>query len=195
MAVPWNVAQKRLLEPKHHKWVANCCVCVELSMAGCKSGQQGTLCIQKYRCDYVLPPLLSTGHMALNAEFLALGSIVFYQRGTTGCACHCCGPLILPGVCCHQLRAQTIHSFTVIAPWSGSPSPLSARSPPLPNVVLPHTAAVRSGAVATDVQDCLETESLSVAPQDDTKHFHLSFHKTPWATASLSEQVVQYIGK
>ena len=23
---------------------------------------------------------------------------------------------------------------------------------------------------------------------------HLSFHKTPWATASLSEKVVQYIG-
>ena len=31
---------------------------VELSMAGWKSGQQGTLCIRKYQCDYVLPPLL-----------------------------------------------------------------------------------------------------------------------------------------
>ena len=39
---------------------------VELSMSGCKSGQQGTLCIRKYRCDYVLPLLLSTGHIAMN---------------------------------------------------------------------------------------------------------------------------------
>ena len=108
MAVPWNVSQKRSLEPQHHKWVANCCVWVELSMSGCKSGQQGTLCIRKYRCDYVLPPLLSTCHMALNAEFLAPGSTIFYLRGTTGCACHCCGPLILLGVCRHQLRARTL---------------------------------------------------------------------------------------
>ena len=64
----------------------------------------------------------------------------------------------------------------------------------------PPTAAVGSGAVATNVQGCLETESLSVAPQDDTKYFQVAliispFHKTPWATVSLSEKVVQYIGK
>ena len=35
---------------------------------GCKSGQQGTLCIRKYQCDCVLPPLLSTEHMAMNAD-------------------------------------------------------------------------------------------------------------------------------
>ena len=38
----------------------------------------------------------------------------------------------------------------------------------------PHTAAVRSGAVATEVQDCLETESLNAVPQDDTKHFQVA---------------------
>ena len=59
----------------------------------CESGQQGTLCIRKYRCDCVLPPLLSTGHMAMNADLLAPGSTVFHLRGTTGCACHCCGLL------------------------------------------------------------------------------------------------------
>ena len=32
----------------------------------------------------VSPPLLSTGHMAINADLLAPGSSVFYLRGTTG---------------------------------------------------------------------------------------------------------------
>ena len=32
----------------------------------------------------VSPPLLSTGHMAMNADLLAPGSSVFYLRGTTG---------------------------------------------------------------------------------------------------------------
>ena len=53
-------------------------------MSGCKSGQRGALCIRKYQCDYVLPPLLSTGHMAMNVDLLAPGSNVFYLRGTTG---------------------------------------------------------------------------------------------------------------
>ena len=35
----------------------HCCVSVELTMLGSKNGQQGTLCIRKYRCDYVFPPL------------------------------------------------------------------------------------------------------------------------------------------
>ena len=43
-----------------------------------------TLCIRKCWCDYVLPPLLSTGHMAMNADLLAPSSNVFYLRGTTG---------------------------------------------------------------------------------------------------------------
>ena len=46
-------------------------------MLGSKMGQQDTLCILKCRCDYVLPPLLSTVHMAINADLLALGSTVF----------------------------------------------------------------------------------------------------------------------
>ena len=37
----------------------------------------------KYRTDYVLPPLPSTVHMAMNADLLAPGSSVFYLRGTT----------------------------------------------------------------------------------------------------------------
>ena len=44
---------------------------------GCKSGQQGTVCIRKYWCDYGLPPLLSTGHMALNAEFWRRAALSF----------------------------------------------------------------------------------------------------------------------
>ena len=52
----------------------------------------------------VSPPLLSTGHMAINADLLAPGSSVFlserHHRGM--CACHCCGPLVLPRVCRHQ---------------------------------------------------------------------------------------------
>ena len=31
-------------------------------------GLQGTLCVGKYRCYYVLPPSYSTGHMAMNAN-------------------------------------------------------------------------------------------------------------------------------
>ena len=36
---------------------------------------------------YVLPPLLSTGHMAMDVDPLALGSNVFYLRGTQGNVC------------------------------------------------------------------------------------------------------------
>ena len=50
-------------------------------------------------------------------------------------------------------------------PIERAESPASERCPSL------HTAAVSFGVVATDVQDCLEAESLSVAPQYDTKHF------------------------
>ena len=52
-------------------------------MLGSKNGLQGTLCIQKSWCDEILPPLLSAVHMAMNAGLLALGSDVFYPRGTT----------------------------------------------------------------------------------------------------------------
>ena len=54
-------------------------------------------------------------------------------------------------------------------PIEHTESPASERCPSPPP-----TAAVGSRAVATDVQDCLETESLSVAPQDDTKHFQVA---------------------
>ena len=55
-------------------------------------------------------------------------------------------------------------------PIEGAESPASERclSPP-------HTATVRSGVVTTDVRDCLETESRSVAPpEDDTKQFKVA---------------------
>ena len=53
-------------------------------MLGSKNGQHGTLCIRKHQCDYILPLLLSIVHMATNADFLVLGSNVFYVKGTTG---------------------------------------------------------------------------------------------------------------
>ena len=77
-------------------------------------------------------------------------------------------------------------------PIERAKSPASECCPsPLP------TTAVGPGAVATDVQDCLETESLSVARGMTPNIFklHLSFHKTPWTTVSLSEKSVQYIGE
>ena len=65
--------------------MANCCVWVELALLGSKSQQQGTLCIRKYRCDCVLPPLLSPVlNMAMDTDLLAPGNDIFYLGGTTG---------------------------------------------------------------------------------------------------------------
>ena len=105
------------------------------------------MCIRKYWCDDVLPPLLSTRHMAMNVDLLVPGSNVFYLRGTTG-------ERVLPllwasypsrSVSPSAASAQAIHSFTLIAPWNGSPSPLCARSPPLLNIVRPHRLPLLSG--------------------------------------------------
>ena len=54
---------------------------------GSKSGRQGTLSIEKYRCDYLLPPFLSSVHMAMNANLFAPGNNAFYLRGTTRSVC------------------------------------------------------------------------------------------------------------
>ena len=131
-------------------------------MSGCKSGQQGTLCIQKYWCDYVLPPLLSTGHMPINADPLALDANVSYLRGTTGervsyersghTQLYCDCPV-------KQLTFPVLRAESPSSECCPSPAP---------------TTAIGSGAVAADVQDCPETESLNVAPQDETKHFQVA---------------------
>ena len=54
-------------------------------------------------------------------------------------------------------------------PIQRTESPASERClSPLP------TTAVGSGAVASDIQDCLEADSLNIAPQDDTKYFQVA---------------------
>ena len=165
-------------------------------MSVCKSGQQGTLCIQKYRCDYVLPPLLSPGHLAMNADLLAVLLPKRHHR--------VCLPLLWASypsrsVSPSATSAQTIRSFTVIAPWSGSPSPLSAWSPPLPNVVHPHRLPPPSGPeqLQPTFRSVLRLRASALCSRMTPNIFklHLSFHKTPWATASLSEKVVQYMDK
>ena len=84
-------------------------------------------------------------------------------------------------------------------PWSGSPSPLNARSPPLPNVVRPHCLPPPS--VPEQLQLTfrivlrLRASALRRRMTPNIFKLHLSFHKTPWATTSLSEKVFQYIGK
>ena len=108
-------------------------------MLGSKNWQQGTLCIRKSRCDYVLSPLSSTMN-AMNADLLAPGSNVFYLRGTTGG----CVPATIVGLSSflecvaisyeHSGRTQLYCD----CPWSISPSRLSVRGLPLPNVVRPH---------------------------------------------------------
>ena len=181
-------------------WVANCCVWVELSMSGCKSGQQGTLCIRKYRCDYVLPPLLSTGHMAMNADLLVPGSNVFYLRGTTGerVPATVVGLLSFPECVAISYERSGHTQLYCDCPVERFFFPHCARGAASKHGVSPPpTAAVGSRAVAADVQDCPETESLNVALQDDSKQFQVALiiSQNPWATMSLSEKVVQYIGK
>ena len=71
------------IEPCAHRARTVRAPCAHRATTPPKSGQQSTLCIRKYWCDYVLLPLLSTVHMAVNADLLAPGSNVFYLRGTT----------------------------------------------------------------------------------------------------------------
>ena len=70
--------------------MANCCVWVLITMLGPRSncawyvcGLQGTLCIGKYWCYCILPPLYPEGHMAINADLLKPANDAFYLRGTT----------------------------------------------------------------------------------------------------------------
>ena len=140
-------------------------------MSRCRSGQQGTLCIRKYRCDYVLPPLLSTGQMAMNADLLAPGSKVFYLRGTTGERV----PATVVGLssfpeCVAISYERSGHTQLykdcpverLTFPIERAESPASEGSPSPPP-----TAAVEAEAVAADVREPPETETLNVAPQDD----------------------------
>ena len=64
----------------------------------------------------VLPPLLFTGHMAMNADVLVPGSSVFYLRGTTGARIKwrrpCFMQILLQGKMgrCHGNKWQSILS-------------------------------------------------------------------------------------
>ena len=87
----------------------------------------------------------------------------------------------------------------MIAPWRGSPSPFCAQSFLLPNGVRPCCLPLPLGP-----EQLQPTLRIVGRPRASTLHrrmtpnifkLHLSFHKTPWATASLSEKVVQYIGE
>ena len=113
----------------------------------------------------------------MNADLLAPGSNVFYLRDTTGereCVPATVVALLsfLECVTISYERSSYTQlycdcpveqlTFPIVRPES----PASKRCPSPPP-----TAAVWSGAVARDVQDCPETESLNVALQDDTKHF------------------------
>ena len=157
--------------------VANCCVWVELSMLGCKSGQQGTLCSQKYRCEYVSPPLLSTRHMAMDVDLLAPGSSVVYLRGTMGrCVpATIVGLLSFPGCVAISYECSSHMQLYSDCPMERLTFPtVCAESPAFKRCPSPPpTAAIRSRAVAADVHDCPDVESLNVAPQDDTKHFQV----------------------
>ena len=149
-------------------------------MSGCKAGQQGSLCIRKYRWDYVLPPLLSTGHMLMDVDLLVPGSNVFYLRGTTGEHVHATvvGLLSFPEWECVSISYKDSGhtqlycdcpmerpTFPIVRPES----PASERCPSPPP-----TAAVGSGAIAADIRDCPKPGSLNVAPQEDTKHFQVA---------------------
>ena len=95
------------------------------------------------------------------------------------------------------MSAQTICSFTVIALWSGSPPPFSAWSPLLPSVVRPHRLPPLSGPEQLQptfrIVLRLRASALRRRMRPNIFKLLLSFHKTPWATASLSEKVVQYM--
>ena len=114
----------------------------------------------------------------MNVDLLAPGSNVFYLRGTIGerVPATVVGLLSFPEcvTISYERSGHTQLYCECAVEWLTFPivraeSPTSERcsSPP-------PTAAVGSGAVAADVQDCPETESLNVAPQDDTKHFQVA---------------------
>ena len=114
----------------------------------------------------------------MNADLLAPGSNVFYPRGTIGelVPATAVGLVSFPEcVAISYERSSHTQLYCdcpverLTFPIVRAESPTSKRCPSPPP-----TTAIRSGAVAADVQDCLEIESLNVAPQDDTKHFQVA---------------------
>ena len=134
----------------------------------------------------------------MNADLLAPGSNVFYLTGTIGehvpttvvgllsfpkCVIISCERSSHTQLCC-DCPVERL-TFPIVC----TESPTSKRCPSPPP-----TVAVGSGAVATDVKDCLRPRA-SIMRRRMTPNIlklHLSIHKTPFPTASLSEKVVQY---
>ena len=117
----------------------------------------------------------------MNADFFAPGRYVFYLRGTRGTIGERVPATVVVLLSFPECVATSyersghmqlycdcpVERLTFPIVRAESPDSECCPSPP-------PTAAVRSGAVAADVQDCPETESLNFAPQDDTNHFQVA---------------------
>ena len=77
--------------------------------------------------------------------------------------------------------------------------PIERMESPVPNVVRPHCLPPPSGPEQLlptfRIVLRLRASAIRRGMTPNIFKFHLSFHKTPWATASLSEKVAQCIGK
>ena len=165
----------------------------QLLCLGCKSGQQGTLCIRKYPCNYVLPPLLSKGHMAMNADLLAPGNTVFYlaPQGVLATVVGRLSFLECVAISCERSDHLQFYCDCPVE-WLTFPRPA------LPDAVHPHRLPPLWGPqLQPTFRIVLRVRALVLRRRMTPNIFklHLSFHKTPWATASLSGKAVQYIGK
>ena len=130
----------------------------------------------------VLPPLLSTGHMAMNADLLVPGNSIFYLRGARGeCVTATVVGLSSLPVCVainyeHSRHTQYYRDCFVerlTFPIVRADSPASDRGPsPAP------TSDIGSAAPAADAQECAEcAETLHISTHEQ-RHFHDSTHST-----------------
>ena len=116
----------------------------------------------------VSPVLLSTGHMAMNADLLAPGSSVFYLRGTTGkCVpATVVGPSSFPEsvAISYERSGHTQHYrdcpvARLTLPIFRADSPDSDRGPSPPA-----TADVGGAAPGVDAQECAGTLHIALPP-------------------------------
>ena len=137
----------------------------------------------------------------MNADSLALGSHVFYPRGTTGerVPATVVGLLSFPECVAISYEHSSQTRLYYDCPVERLTFPIVRAESLASKCCLspPHTAPSGPEHLHPTVRIVLRLIASMLRRRMTPNIFklHLSFHKTPWATASLSEKVVQYIGK
>ena len=135
----------------------------------------------------------------MNADLLVPGSNAFYLRGTKG---NVCLPLLWTSYPSRSVSPSTTSTRAILyydCPMERLTFPIVRVDPPISKVVRPHCLLLPSSLEQLQptfrIVLRIRVSMLCRRMTPNIFKLQLSFHQTPWATASLCQEVVQYIGK